>query len=451
MKSLFTRLIFRIPYALSGLAGVALLVLSSPAGAQDGTTSSLPVSKQKIVIRTNPLDEAKGGVGGQLGAWMGYDSNLTYGSGNVNSTTMVYEEVIPALSFKLNASVHWVTDQLHQRFNADSELQYGLEVGAEYVQPWEMTTQNGSYNDPRFNGFLKGVVFWKPSSHFKMELYEILNRNSKTHYLFKKDFVMSWIDNQVGMIAQFVPGDGLLDVALSYNLGLVLFEDSEMAPFNRLDHQVGAIVGYRFLPQSQLWLAATYDFFQYLDGSGRDSMPVKFYGGVSTPLWMNLALTLGGGYGLSITGNMPSTWLATASITYTLASKLKIGAGYQHTFTDSLISDYSDSNTFSLYAFIPLGSRQMIQAQAGLQFVNYINVYYGGDATGDVNRSDTIIFLKAQYSYKITKSLLGTVSYQFMTDQSPYRATGITGPGDPIDNDPSFMRHEIYLALQYLF
>ncbi|MBU1238518.1 hypothetical protein KJ865_02315 [Myxococcota bacterium] len=430
------------------------LLLPNVVFGQDGTGSSIPVPNEKIVISTHPMEEGKKGVAGQLGAWLGYDSNLTYGSGTVSSTQTRYEEMIPALSFKLNASVKWTTEELHRRFNAESELQYGLELGAEYHQPYEMTTVDGSYNEPRFNGFLKGVVYWKPSRHFRMELYEIMNRNSKTHYLFKNDFVMSWIENQIGVVAQIIPGDGLLDTTLSYNLGLILFEDSEMSAANRLNHEVGARVAYRFLPQSHLWLAASYDWFQYLDNGSRDSMPIKFYGGVSTPLWINLALTVGGGYGMSLSGNMPATWLATATLTYTLASKLKIGFNYNHSFTDSLISDYSDSHNFSLMSFIPLGDRQMIQAQAGLSLINYVNILYTDPAvTGDANRSDTVIFFRAQYSYKFTKNLLGNISYSFMTDQTPYRASGITSQTNelPIDNDPSFMKHEVYLALQYLF
>jgi hypothetical protein len=425
----------------------------SPVFAQAGSGSELPVSKAKTVIGTNPLHSGKEGFQGQISFFAGYDSNLTYGSGGDTGTTR-YEQVVPALSFKLNSSVKWVTSELHQRFAAKSPFQYGAEVGMNYHQPYEMTTSQGIYNDPRFSGFLKGVLFWVPSRYFKIQLYEIMNRFSKTHYLLKNDFTLNWINNKVGVFTSIVPGDGLIETTIGYEMDLLLFEQSELSSANRIAHKFSFRASYRFLPNSLLWLAATYDMNQYLENSSQNSMPIKGYAGISTPLWTNLTLTLGGGYSYPLSGTMPMTWLATTTLTYTMASKLKIGFNYNHNFEDTIIGSYADQNDFSLFGFIPIGQKMLFQAQVGYKIINYMGLTYTNPpATAPTSRLDNIVFTSLQLSYKFSKSLVGSISYQFMLDSSDYRLLGITGNSDEpvIDNDPSFMKHEIYFAIQYFF
>lgn len=266
------------------------------------------------------------------------------------------------------------------------------------------------------------------------------------------------MNNQVGFISQIIPGDGLLQAVLSYNLDLMLFEDSDVSSANRLAHTIGGRVDYKFLPRSTLWIASTFEMFSYLGSLdaggtavGRDWMPLKIYGGVSTPLWINLGLTVGGGYSFSW-GDVaaPSSWLATASLTYTLASQLKVGVNYSHNFTDSLISAYETSDSFNFFAYVPFGQKMLLQGQVGVKLVNYMGVYYR-DAADAANRSDLIAFARAQFSYKFSKSLIGSISYSFMGDYTDWMRTGIPYGSGTVSNDPSFMKHEIYFMMQYYF
>ncbi|MGM0595696.1 MAG: hypothetical protein ACQES9_01525 [Myxococcota bacterium] len=420
----------------------------------------IPVKKERQVITAKPHQSYKGGFQGAVQLFAGYDSNLTYGSDNLDPNgdgqNNIYEEAIPALSVRLAPSVKWVTPELHKRGEASTKLQYGFELGGVFRQPYETTTPNGAYNDLRVAGFLKGVLYYKPSRHFRLQLYEEMNRYSEPHYLLNKDYTQSWIQNSVGGYMTIIPGDGLLDFVLNYNMDFNYFEQEELNSANRVAHTFGFRTQYRFLPRSFIWFAANYNIYQYLENSdSRNSMPIKLYGGLSTPLWLKFALTVGGGYGFSLSGNMPQTWLAMANLTYKLSSKYKIGLGYSHDYEDSLIGSYSDTHNFYLLGIMPFTKKILLQGKLGYRLENHYDIYYGYTTDNPTSRTDNIFYLQLMASYKINDNFAARLSYQFMMDKTPYTATTTTNP-DPtintaIDNDPSFMKHEVYLSISYFF
>ena len=430
----------------------------TPTWAQGGM---IPVPREVNVIKTNPQLEARPGFAGSILAYLGYDTNISYGSGDDTLPETQFESVVPGLSLALTPSIRWTSAQLHESSRDAGKLHYGFEISGTYRQMYS-PDKSGIYNDPRFGAHVGGVLFYSPSPMFHFQVYEMFDRYSEPHYMIRDTFTQSWDSNQLGVLARVVPGDGLLETVLRYNLGVTYFEDSLLKSANKLEHNFQLRASYKFLPQSQLWLVATYDMNSYFEnGSVRDSTPIKLSGGVSTPLWTSLALSLGGGYGWGMysSGPSPDTWLAFAGLNYSISARLKAGFLYSHTFEDSVLGSYSDQNNFSLNLTSMFGQKLMLQGQVGYRHLEFFAVAHVAGGSGDDIRVDDVFFADLTLSYKLRPDLFLRAQYKFMTDQTPYRATTPVNPDpDPnsefplsIVNNPSFIKQELFLTLAWHF
>ncbi len=421
----------------------------------------VPVPREVPVISKNPQIEGKDGFSGNVMLYMGYDTNISYGSGEDGTAETQYETAVPGLSMSLIPGIRWVSPQLNTDKRETGKLHYGAELRGIYRQ-YYTSSKGGIYNDPRFGAHLGAVVFYSPSPSLHFQVYNIFDRFSEPHYLFRDTFTMSWDQNQLGVVARIVPNDGLFETVLRYNMGLTYFEDSSLSTGSKLEHNIQLRASYKFLPSSHLWIVGTYDMNHYFEfGDLRNSTPVKVLGGVSTPLWTDFSLSVGGGYGwgLYASGPSPSSWLAFTGLQYSVSSRLKLAFLYNHTFEDSVLGSYSDQHNFSLQATVPFGQRLLFTGSVGYRHLEYFSVVHGSGGSGPDTRVDDVIFANLSLSYKLRHDLLLRAQYKLMSDQTPYRATTGEHPlHDPeatfplaIQNNPSFVKNEIFLTLDWHF
>ncbi len=458
MESLMHRLLVKLPWLLL-LPGVLLWLLPATALAQGG--GMIPVPREVNVISPDAQIESRPGFSGSVVGNLGYDTNISYGSGDDSTPETQFESAVPGLAMALIPGIRFTSPQLLESERTGGKLHYGFELRGIYRQFYS-PDKSGVYNDPRFGAHLGGTFLYSPSKLFTIQAYEIFDRYSEPHYMIRDTFTQSWVQNQAGVLLRIVPGDGLLETVLRYNMGLFYFEDADLSGANKLEHNLQARVSYKFLPNSHLWLIGTYDINSYFDNGGaRDSMPVKVAGGVSTPIWTSLALSLGGGYGWGFyaSGAAPDTWLLFAGLQYSVSTRLKLQGKYEHTFEDSMLGAYSDQHNFTFAATMPFGQNLMLTAQAGYRHLTYVGVLHAEPSNTETTRVDDIIFADLALSYKLRKDLVLRAQYKFMTDQTPYRARTPPYPTtDPdfefplsIVNNPSFMKHELFLTLAWHF
>ncbi len=452
--------VFCLFLAYPGLLAVSFLLLAgipSAALAQEGL---IPVPREVKVIATDSQMESRPGFSGNVLGLFGYDTNISYGSGDDSTPETQFESAVPGLSMAIIPGIRYVSPQMMETKRDFGKFHYGIDLNATYRQLYS-PDKSGIYNDPRFGAHLGGTFVYMPNPHFTLQGYEIFDRYSEPHYMVRDTFTMSWDQNQLGLLMRIVPGDELFETVIRYNFGLYYFEDSDLSSANKMEHNFQARVSYRFLPHSLLWLVGSYDINSYFENGGvRDSMPVKASGGISTPLWgTNVAISLGGGYGWGFynSGPSPSTWLAFAGLQYAVSARLKIALQYEHTFNDSLLGSYSDEHNFTAGATLPFGERMLLTGQAGYRHIVFAGVVHADGATGDDTRVDDVVFANLQLGYKLRNDLILRASYRFMTDQTPYRTTTPTNPnpgqGFPLTivNNPSFTKNELFLQLAWFF
>jgi len=453
------RLLLKIPRLLL-VPGVLLWLLPAPALAQGG--GMIPVPREVNVIAPDAQVENRPGFSGSVVGNLGYDTNITYGSGKDSLVGGRLESVIPGLSMALIPGIRYTSPQLLESERTGGRVHYGFEIRGIYRQFYNPDHQG--VNDPRFGAHLGGTLLYAPTKLFNVQVYEIFDRYTEPHYLVRETLTQSWIQNQAGVLLRIVPGDGLFEAVLRYNMSLFLFEGDLLERSNKMEHNLQARVSYKFLPHSHLWLIGTYDINSYFENGGtRDSMPVKVAGGVSTPILTSLALSLGGGYGWGFysSGATPDTWLLFAGLQYSVSTRLKLQGKYEHTFEDALVGSFSDQHNFSLGATMPFGQKLVLTAQAGLRFVSYTDVpriVEDPNVPHSTSREDTILFADLSLSYKLRHDLVLRAQYKFMTDTTPYQYAVNTvpdndpdNPGAPIWNNPSFMKHELFLTLAWHF
>jgi len=448
-------------YRILAVPGVLAVLLLTPLVAAAQGSGMIPVPREVGVISPDAQVENRNGFSGSVLGYMGYDTNISYGSGDASTPETMFESAVPGLSMSLIPGIRYTSPQLLESERTGGKVHYGFEIRGIYRQFYS-PDKSGIYNDPRFGAHLGGVVIYSPSKLFTIQAYETFDRFSEPHYMIRNTFTTSWDQNSAGVLMRIVPGDGLLETVLRYNMNLYYFEDSELSSASKMEHNIQARVSYKFLPYSQLWLIGTYDINQYFENAGvRNSMPIKVAGGVSTPLWTSLALSLGGGYGWGFysSGPAPDTWLAFAGIQYSMSTRLKLGFQYDHTFEDSLLGSYSDQNNFTFSATMPFGQKLLLTAQAGYRHLVFAAVAHAEATNTESTRVDDIFFADLTLGYKLRSDLVLRAQYKFMTDQTPYRA--VTGPNPAPDpdnqfpltlvNNPSFMKHELYLTLAWYF
>ena len=436
--------------------GVLFWLLPAVAHAQG---SMIPVPREVNVISPDAQIESRAGFSGSVLGNLGYDTNISYGSGTAAVVGQRLENVTPGLSMALIPGIRYTSPQLLESERTGGKVHYGFEIRGIYRQYYSSDAEG--INDPRFGAHLGGTLLYAPSKLFDLQLYEIFDRYTEPHYLVRDTLSQSWIQNQAGVLLRIIPGDGLFETVLRYNMNLYLFDGDQLDRSNKMEHNIQARVSYKFLPNSHLWLIGTYDINSYFDAAGgSDSMPIKVAGGVSTPILTSLAVSLGGGYGWGLydSGASPDTWLLFAGLQYSMSARLKLQAKYEHTFEDALVGEYSDQHNFSVGATMPIGEKLLVTAQAGLRFVTFAGVPVRFDLPDTTTRADTIFFSDLSVSYKLRPDLLLQAHYKLMSDSTPYRYVANTVPdsdpdfgGLPITNNPSYMKHELYLSLAWHF
>ena len=89
----------------------------------------------------------------------------------------------------------------------------------------------------------------------------------------------------------------------------------------------------------------------------------------------------------------------------------------------------------------------------------FADVQHAEPSNTEASRVDDIFYADLTLGYKLRSDLVLRAQYKFMTDQTPYRAVTGENPAEDPDNqfpltlvnNPSFMKHELYLTLAWHF
>jgi len=121
-------------YRLLTVSGVLAVLLLTPVIARAQGGSMIPVPREVGVIAPDAQIESRNGFSGSVLGYMGYDTNLSYGSGDDTTAETQFESAVPGLSMSLIPGIRYTSPQLLESERTGGKVHYGFEIRGIYRQ-----------------------------------------------------------------------------------------------------------------------------------------------------------------------------------------------------------------------------------------------------------------------------------------------------------------------------
>lgn len=391
----------------------------------------------------------------------GFDSNVAYTSGDNNLS----EKVDPALRLYLGGEYHNSSQGLFDPKHLGLKYGYTIASGLNmYVDP------EGKYLSPRLQLDLSGEVLRRYSRNTGLSLFAKLHRYSEPHRLFP-DSTYSWDLLNAGMTFKTRPNGGLFSFEGKYNLQSYLFEDDTLSHSDRLTNIVNLKLAYDVLFKTQVWVSGFGSYYYYPFGDQNLGSVNSLYAsgmlGVSTPITLNLGISLGGGYarGWYDANESPSGWVYSAFLYYNNTNVARVRVGVLRRYLDSLLGTYQDLNRFYTRFFFLMPNNKRISFEGNI----YVDLatHHSIPATRNspennqtitvlscssnlCARSDFSGYIWLKGAYALNKDMNLYLTYRFQWLSSEFRTQSINYYTNQISvQNPSFIKHLVMLNLSY--
>ncbi len=165
--------------------------------------------------------------------------------------------------------------------------------------------------------------------------------------------------NRGGLKMRLKPGGGRLEFNLAYTFSFDLIDESDMFAFtNKIGHEIRLNAKWRLLPKTAIFLEAIQQINSYLDPTGgteaikdlktaakipnSDSTPLRIYLGFSGLITPRFSVLLKVGYGNAFYDENDSynMIVGQGEFTFFISPLAKIKGGFEHSFSDSFLSNY---------------------------------------------------------------------------------------------------------------
>lgn len=263
---------------------------------------------------------------------------------------------------------------------------------------------------------------------------------------FETDANTNRIINRLQLSINYQPEGRSIRGSLYYSNLIDIFERSEQAFADRMDHRVGLRTGWQFLPQSQLYIDVSEG---YISGLGNDAsaMKVSSYpfivkAGVASLITTKTTVNLEAGYtnGFYSSGPSYSAPLVNAQVGYRYSPLGRMAVAYSLAYQDSINANYYRDHVLRFWvrqAVMPF----VVMVQPEVHFREYNGITL---VAGPPTRSDLIFSVISGASYNFRNWVAATLNYRFTAVESDYRYMS-----GGISDDPSFSRHEVLAGMRF--
>jgi hypothetical protein len=379
-----------------------------------------------------------------LGAEVGWDSNVFYGStkvpGAIIDSGIVRSNVFGELT---NSS----------RGGGSPALTYDFRAGLTYRR----YTSDNPFVELYRNAFMPsaGLSLGTSAGTVAFQLSDTFLRLEDPPYAAAGGVPGSapiTRDNNLASIqAQWSPGGGRISGTLRYTNSLDIFEQSSGFSYaNSLTHTLMLDVSWKWLPKTAIFVQANQGYISYLNDASpkQPSYPLRVFAGLRglvTPKLTALAALgyLNGFYssGATTGGFFGSTYVdLQAIITPSLLNRLTLG--YHQDFVNAVISNFYYQ--YSLYASYiqQIAGRVSVDLSIRWSHVDYRGLLF--DPSGN-SRTDNTYLAGATIDYFFRSWIYAGAGYSLTADQSDYRLpSAMAGvPGLPVD----YVKHQLFARL----
>ena len=250
--------------------------------------------------------------------------------------------------------------------------------------------------------------------------------------------------NQLILTLKYEPEGRALSGSVRYQNLIDVFERSNDAFANRIQHLIGLRANWQWLPITKVFADISLGFFEPLGSSSikTSSMPLRAVLGIQTSLTLDTAVTLKVGYGDGFYSSGPdaSQPIFAAAYVWRYAPTGQLSAQYWYDFVDSIQANYFRDHAFEIsdtHQFDKLTIMGIIDGRLR----NYQGINIPGVMAPD--RSDLIFDFDLSPRYYIKDWFAATVDYDLTVDSTDFRYTT-----DAIMVNPSYVRHVLMAGVR---
>lgn len=247
--------------------------------------------------------------------------------------------------------------------------------------------------------------------------------------------------NELGLKLLYHPPGRSLAGYLYYNNTIDIFERSEQSFADRFQNRFGIHPMWRWLPQTQVYADVSWGIYTGLGSSSMKvtSYPLTTVAGIGTLITTKTTLNFQAGYtnGFYSSGPSYSALTLGAAAGYRYSPLGRVALTYDLRYDDSVNANYYRDHIVRLWVqqlFAPF----VLMVQPEIHFREYNGITI---VSGPPVRNDIIVAVVGGINYNFRNWLAATLNYRFSTVQTDYLYMT-----DGVNEDPSFVRHELLLG-----
>jgi hypothetical protein len=256
--------------------------------------------------------------------------------------------------------------------------------------------------------------------------------------------------NHLALFLRFQPGGRALQATARYENVIDFFERDSHRFANRIQHTLGLRTSWQWLPVTQFYADASIGIY---DGLGADSQkvssfPLRVVAGTRTALTVNTTLSAEVGYGKGFysTGADYSTVVAGAEFGWRFSPLGRLLLLYRHELQDSINANYFRDHQAKI-SLEQQVDRFTLDASFDARFRRYEGILLDSSIMpSSETRDDVILSAELGARYHFREWLAATFDYRFVSDETDFRYTT-----DGVVDDPSYVRHEVYVGAMAAF
>lgn len=247
--------------------------------------------------------------------------------------------------------------------------------------------------------------------------------------------------NRLGLKLIYQPEGRALSGTLRYENTIDVFEKSQQAFANRIQHTFGVRGNWQWLPITRIYADASLGVFSGLGTSSvkQSSLPLRLMAGIQTALTVDTTINTHIGYGRGFYSSGPdfNNVVFGAQFGWRYSPFGRATAMYSYDFSDSIQANFFRDHAFQLNATQQY-DRFTASGTLDLRFREYRGIDPMVANGGPSDRSDVLfgVLLGGRYNFK--DWLAATADYEMVVD-----ATGYSYTVDGITVDPSYVRHQL--------
>jgi hypothetical protein len=432
---------------------MAVMASRSLAFAQAPAVGS-PDSPDQTIVEGEGVKIGEGTVMHPVaGAEVGVTSNVFYT--DVNTQAAPFLRALVELNFaslsnqRLESStVSEEGDSGQQQDVGDLQWRAGVRViGQEYLSS---SDDIGAQHNIAGGLNIHGLVFPKQTWQFQFD-DDYIRDTRPTNY--ESSGNLDRDINNLGLQLRYAPEGRALSGALRYQNLIDVFESSDHAFANRIQHTIGLRGAWQWLPITKLYADVSFGFFEPLGNESRKvaSTPLRGLAGIQSALTVDTSINARVGFGKAFYAAGADATQAIFGIQFgwRYSPNGVLSLLYSYDFTDSIQANYFRDHMFQVAENHAFGDKITLSTSLDFRLRNYqsAGIDLGPNYMGPTERNDLLATFAVSPRYYFQDWLAATVDYNLMVDSTDYRYS-ISGDPNTQGVNPSFVRHQLLAGVR---